>query len=54
VPFFHALAAAFAVLMLVRHVPAARLGKPVAILNCLVAVAVLAMAAKGLWSALLP
>jgi len=47
-PFFHALAAGFAVLMLVRHVPGARRRQPVALLTCLLALAVLAFSLKGL------
>jgi hypothetical protein len=47
-PFFHALAAGFGVLMLVRHVPGARRRQPVALLTCLLALAVLAFAVKGL------
>jgi len=47
-PFFHALAAGFAVLMLVRHVPGARRRQPVALLTCLLALAVLAYSVKGL------
>ncbi len=42
------LAAAFALLMLVRHLPAARRGALVPILNCLVAAAILAAAAASL------
>jgi hypothetical protein len=45
---FHALAIGFALLMLVRHLPSARQRQPVAIFNCLLAVAVLAFAVKGL------
>jgi hypothetical protein len=47
-PVFHGLAAGFAVLMLVRHVPGARQRRPVAILTCLLAVGVFAYAVKGL------
>ena len=47
-PVFHGLAAGFAVLMLVRHVPGARRRQPVALLTCLLALAVLAFAVKGL------
>jgi hypothetical protein len=47
-PFFHALAAGFALLMLARHLPMARQRRPVAILTCLLALAVLAFAVKGL------
>jgi hypothetical protein len=45
---FHALAIGFALLMLARHLPGARQRLPVAIFNCLLAVAVLAFAVKGL------
>jgi hypothetical protein len=47
-PVFHGLAVAFALLMLVRHAPAARRLQPVAVLTCLLAVAVLGFAVKGL------
>ena len=47
-PFFHALAAGFALLMLVRHLPMARQRRPVPIFTCLLALAVLAFAVKGL------
>ncbi len=45
---FHAAAALYALYMLVRHLPQARRGRPVPILACLAALAVLAMAARGL------
>ena len=47
-PVFHGLAIGFALLMLVRHFPAARQRQPVAIFTCLLALAVLAFAVKGL------
>jgi hypothetical protein len=47
-PLFHGLAAGFAVLMLVRHVPGALRRQPVSIFTCLLALAVLAFAVKGL------
>jgi hypothetical protein len=43
---FHGVAAAFAILMLVRHVEGARRRQPVAIVTCLLARAVLAWAIK--------
>ncbi len=45
---FHGLTAGFAVLMLVRHAPGALRRQPVALLTCLLALAVLAFAVKGL------
>jgi hypothetical protein len=45
---FHGLAAGFALLMLVRHVPAALRRQPIAVFTCLLALAVLAFAVKGL------
>jgi ABC-type Fe3+ transport system permease subunit len=48
VPYFHGLALGFALLMLVRHLPGARARQPVALLTCLLALAVLAFAVKGL------
>jgi len=50
-PVFHLAAALYAAYMLVRHAPGARRGQPVSILACLAAVAVLAMAARGLLAA---
>lgn len=50
-PVFHGLAAGFALLMLARHLPAARQRQPVAIFTCLLALAVLAFAVKGLLGA---
>ena len=50
-PIFHGLAIGFAVLMLVRHVPAALERQPVAIFTCLLALAVLGFAVKGLLGA---
>jgi ABC-type Fe3+ transport system permease subunit len=47
-PVFHGLAIGFALLMLVRHLPGARQRQPVAIFTCVLAVAVLAFAVKGL------
>jgi hypothetical protein len=47
-PIFHGLAIGFALLMLVRHLPAARRRQPVAVLTCLLALAVLAFAVRGL------
>lgn len=48
---FHVAAALYALYMLTRHLPLARRGRPVAVLVCLVAVGVLAMAARGLLAA---
>jgi hypothetical protein len=45
---FHGLAIGFALLMLARHLPEARAGRPVAIFTCLLSLAVLAIAVKGL------
>ena len=45
---FHLAAGLYALYMLVRHVPLARRGQRASILACLAAVAVLAMAARGL------
>ena len=45
---FHGVAAAFAVLMLVRHFEGARRRQPIAIVTCLLALAVLAWAVKEL------
>jgi hypothetical protein len=47
-PVFHGLAVGFALLMLVRHLPAARQRQPVAVFTCVLAAAVLAFAVKGL------
>jgi hypothetical protein len=47
-PVFHGLAIGFALLMLVRHGPAALKRQPVAVFTCLLALAVLAFAVKGL------
>jgi hypothetical protein len=45
---FHGVAAAFAVLMLVCHFEAARRRQPIAIVTCLLALAVLAWALRAL------
>ncbi len=47
-PVFHALAAGFALLMLARNLPAALRRQPIAVFTCVLAVAVLAFAVKGL------
>jgi hypothetical protein len=47
-PFLHALMAGFALLMLARHAAGARRRQPVALLTCLLALAVFAYAVKGL------
>jgi hypothetical protein len=47
-PIFHGLAAGFAVLMLARHAAGAMRRQPVALLTCLLALAVLAYAVFGL------
>lgn len=47
-PVLHGLAIGFALLMLVRHLPAARKRQPVAVFTCLLALVVLAFAVKGL------
>jgi hypothetical protein len=47
-PFLHALTAGFALLMLARHAAGAWRRQPVALLTCLLALAVLAYAVKGL------
>jgi hypothetical protein len=47
-PIFHGLTAGFALLMLARHAPGAWRRQPVALLTCLLALAVLAYAIKGL------
>ena len=51
---FHVAAALYALYMLTRYLPLARRGRPVAVLACLAAVAVLAMAARGLLAAAPP
>jgi len=48
---FHAAAALYALLMLVRHVPLARRGSRVSAVVCLAAGAVLVMALRGLLAA---
>jgi hypothetical protein len=45
---FHLAAALYALYVLVRHAPLARRGQLASILACLAALAVLAMAARGL------
>jgi hypothetical protein len=47
-PVFHGLAIGFALLMLVRHVPAAMKRQPMAVVTCLLALAVLGFGVKGL------
>jgi hypothetical protein len=47
-PFLHALMAGFALLMLARHAAGAWRRQPVALLTCLLALAVLVFAIKGL------
>lgn len=47
-PLFHGLAAGFALLMLARHAAGAMRRQPVALLTCLLALAVLAYAVMGL------
>ena len=50
-PVFHGLAIGFALLMLARNLPAARQRRPVAIFTCVLALAVLAFAVRGLLGA---
>jgi hypothetical protein len=47
-PIFHGLAAGFALLMLARHAAGAMRRQPVALFTCLLALAVLAYAVRGL------
>jgi hypothetical protein len=48
---FHLAAGLYALFMLVRHAPLARRGRVVSIVVCLAALAVIAMAARGLLAA---
>lgn len=50
----HVAAGLYALYMLVRHVPRARRGRKDSILVCVVALAVLAMSARGLLAAAQP